>query len=357
MPRIPSSLAVVIASSMLLAPAPGAAEHPTEQRAKAAIELGDVRPDRDLAPLVDALRRSRDVEERRDLVEAIADLGEADGESPNLVKAWLAEHATPVLLDVVENGHDAFLQGDAVFALRGMRVSRDVMLRAAALAEADPDAYVQSRGEIMRNFAERLPVEDASTATRETDPERRAAGIAYLDKRGIAVSTEALRDAAQRADADAVRALLDAGIAADTGAVSFEETPIHHAVAYGCHLQGADTDWLVESIRLLIDAGASLGGRDDNDNTLLLLAAHSCGPRVTELLAKAGAPLSARNGSGLSALGMAFVYQKLDVVQVLVDLGARLTPAEREMVESLAATPEAKALLRKASPVERSPSG
>jgi hypothetical protein len=74
------------------------------------------------------------------------------------------------------------------------------------------------------------------------------------------------------------------------------------------------------------------------------------------LLAKAGVERDARNGSGFSALALAFVHQKLEVAQALVDLGARLTTEERSMVESLATSPEAKALLRRASgPLERTP--
>jgi len=114
--------------------------------------------------------------------------------------------APPLLLEVVRGGHDAFLQGDAVTALRGMNVPRAVLEQAAAIAEADPDAYVRSRGEILRNYMASLPVEDATSARRDVDPEKKRAAVAYLDKRALAVSTDALRDAAGRADADAVQA-------------------------------------------------------------------------------------------------------------------------------------------------------
>jgi ankyrin repeat protein len=127
-------------------------------------------------------------------------------------------------------------------------------------------------------------------------------------------------------------------------------------VTGACTSQGSDTDWLVETVELLVEAGADLGGKDDNDNTALILAVHWCGPRVATLLAKAGVERDARNGSGFSALALAFVHQKLEVAQALVDLGARLTTEERSMVESLATSPEAKALLRRASgPLERTP--
>ena len=127
------------------------AKHPAIVRAESAIHSGNVDAARDIGPLLDALKRSRTVDEKRELVGAIADLGEADGEAPNAVKQYLIANAPPVLLDVIQHGADAFLQGDAVTALRGMGVPRAILEQAAALAEADPDSYVQSRGEILRN--------------------------------------------------------------------------------------------------------------------------------------------------------------------------------------------------------------
>ena len=150
-----------------------------------------------------------------------------------------------MLLDVAKTGANAFLQGDAISALRGMGVSRAILEQAAAIAEADPDAFVRSRGEILRGYIQSMPAEDTATATRAVDPEKKKAGIAYLDKRNIAVSTESLRAAARRADPESVNALLDAGIAPDTGATDTSQTPLYFALALACHDKGAETDWLV----------------------------------------------------------------------------------------------------------------
>lgn len=347
-------IALILAAVAL--PSASWAKHYAIARAERAVASGDLVPERDLAPLLEALKRSRDTDEKRELVEAIADLGEADGPSPNVVKSYLREAAPPVLFDVIENGDDPFLQGDAVFALRGMRASRAVLEQAAALAEADPNQYVQSRGQILRGFIRTMPEEDAGEATGPVDPERAARGVAYLDQRGIAVSTESLRQAARRADADSVRALLDAGVAPDTGVESLDQTPLGYALSRACTSQGAETDWLVETVQLLVDAGADLSRTDDNSNTALMLAVHWCGSRLVGLLAAAGVEvgfLNQRNGSGLSALGLALVTGKLDSAEVLVDRGARLGVEEAEMVEGVATDPRAKALFQKARPVER----
>ena len=80
-----ANIAVVGASTVTAA----RAEHPAITRAESAIKAKNVDPVRDIAPLLAALKSSRDVDEKRELVEAIADLGEADGSSPNSVTGSL----------------------------------------------------------------------------------------------------------------------------------------------------------------------------------------------------------------------------------------------------------------------------
>jgi hypothetical protein len=333
---------------MLVCAAPAAAEHPAVARAESAVESGRVEPARDLAPLLAALRSSKSVDEKRELVGAIADLGESDGESPNAVKEYLATNAPPLLLEVIRTGANAFLQGDAVHALRGMNVPRSVLEQAADLAEASPDDFVKSRGEILRNYIRTLPAEDPEKATRPVDAEARRAGIAYLDKLGIAVSTESLRAAARRADPEAVKALLAAGIAPDAGSAGTSEAPLHYAVAQACHSQGAETDWLVETVRLLLDAGADAKQVDDNGNSLLIHAGQYCGPRIVALLVDAGTPVGAKNKSGVSPLSLALVVGNFDAAEGLIAKGARLRKDDMMMVSGVV-DPRGKALIRKAS--------
>jgi Ankyrin repeats (3 copies) len=323
------------------------AEHPAIERAESAVESKNVDPARDIAPLLDALKRSKDVDEKRELVDAIADLGESDGDSPNSVKEYLAKNSPPILLDVIRTGANSFLQGDAVHALRGMNVPRSVLEQAATIAEASSDDYVKSRGEILRNYIQSMPAEDTAIATRAVDPQTKAAGIAYLDKRGITASPDALRDAARRADADAVKALLGAGIAPDAGATSGSQTPLYMVLAQGCHSQGAETDWLVETVQLLIAAGADVASTDDNKNTPLMHAAQYCGPRVVAALVDGGAKVDVRNGSGVSPLAMALIMSNFDAAEALVAKGARLGKSDQTMVSGVTDA-RGKALIQKA---------
>jgi len=342
-------LAVQLAMAVTIGGAAAShAKHPAIARAESAIKAGNVDPARDIAPLVDALKRSRSVDEKRELVEAIADLGEADGDAPNAVKQYLIQNSPPVLLDVIQHGANNFLQGDAVTALRGMNVPRSVLEQAATLAEADPDSYVQSRGEILRNYMKSLPAEDASATKRAVDPAKAKAGVAYLDKRGLSVSTDALRNAARDADADAVKALLEAGVAPDTGVADLTQTPIYFAVAQGCNSQGAETDWLVETVRLLVTAGADLARTDDNRNTVLMSAAQYCGPRIVGVLVDGGAKVAVKNGSGISPLQMALIMSRFDAAEALVAKGARLGKDDMMMVSGVT-DPHGKAIIQKAT--------
>ena len=111
--------------------------------ARAAIEDGTVVPERDVAPLLDMLRKAKDDSDQRQLVGVISDLGEHDSSSPLAVKRYIAEHATPLLISVVENTKNSqFLRGDAVHALRDISPSRAALEKVTKIALADPvDTY------------------------------------------------------------------------------------------------------------------------------------------------------------------------------------------------------------------------
>jgi hypothetical protein len=127
------------------------------ERAEEAIDSGNVQPDRDLKPLVEALQQAKTDEDRRRLIDKISWMGRSDGDSPPEVKRYLLQQATPVLLKIGKIGGSAFTRGDALMALRDMGASRSVLEQAAAIAEQDPDDFVRSRGEILRNYIKTMP--------------------------------------------------------------------------------------------------------------------------------------------------------------------------------------------------------
>jgi hypothetical protein len=85
---------------------------------------------------------------------------------------------------------------------------------------------------------------------------------------------------------------------------NLDDTPMYLATRIGCSNQNGETDWLVETVRHLVAAGADLAIEDDNHNTALLFAADECGPRIVTLLAEGGAKVNARNGLRPDAAGL-----------------------------------------------------
>ena len=130
------------------------------ERAEEAIDSGTVQPDRDLKPLVEALKQAKTDEDRRRLIDKISWMGRPDGNSPPEVKRYLLQQATPVLLKIGKIGGSAFTRGDALMALRDMGASRSVLEQATTIAEQDPDDFVRSRGEILRNYIKTMPAGD-----------------------------------------------------------------------------------------------------------------------------------------------------------------------------------------------------
>ncbi len=316
-------------------------------QAKQAIESGDVDLERDLRPLIDALRRARSEDDQNYLVDSIELLGEADGTSPAAVKKFLLAEATPLFLEIARDAKSVFLRGGALLALRDMGASRQVLEQAAEIAEADPDSYVQSRGEILRNFIASMPAQAELDDIGPADPAKERRAIEFLKARGLGVSADQLRVSSLQGDFEAVQALLDAGVDPNAGEAS--ESPLVRAVFSGCGREGGESDALIRTVQILITAGADSNRKDDNDNTALMSAAQMCGPVIVERLIAAGAEVNYKNGSGISPLAMALILGKVESAQVLVEKGARLDQAQVERLSGLPPNPRAQEIIKRAS--------
>ena len=354
--RRPSTIFALIAAA-LLAALPAAAENGANERAirsaERAIASGAVDPDRDLAPLVAALTAPQSPEDRRRVVSKIEDFGAADGDSPAAVKRYLVENATPVLVKIVRDSKDTFLRGDAITALRSLRPPRVVLEEVATMAEKDSDPYVQSRGEILRNYMKSLPAESAVASIEPKDEAKERKGIDYLKTRKLGVSPDQLRRSSLEGNYDEVRALLDAGV--DVNAGSSSDCAIFAAVFSGCGSASGENERLVKTVDLLLAAGADVKRKDDNKNTILMSAAQMCGPKIVSRIIAAGADVNVVNGSGVSPLGMAIIMKKLDSADVLVDKGARLDARQSQMLAGVATDARSKAIVARASSAAASP--
>lgn len=325
-----------------------AGKHPAIARATQAVVSGKVDLAGDLAPLVQALEAARTEDEQRDLITAVAELGAGSGSSPADVKKYLLEQGTPVLLDLAKRGASVFVKGNAMFALRDMGASRSVLEQAAAIAEADPDDFVRSRGQVLRNFITSMPAESTASTIRPSDQAREQKGLAFLAGRGLGASPDQLRRSAQEGDVEAVQALLAAGVDPN-GTGVFAQRPLYAATFSGCGAKSGETDALVATVDALLAAGADVKGTGANNTTVLFAAAQMCGPRIVSALVAAGADINARNGAGMSPLAMALIMRKFDAAEVLVAKGAKLSAQEREMLQESVTDPRGKDLVAKAS--------
>jgi hypothetical protein len=340
-------LALVFATALNVQNAQAVSPSDLYARAKRAIASGNVVPERDLAPLVAVLRGPSSEEDLRSAIDKIETLADASGSSPAEVKHYLLEQSTPLLLKIAADGPSAFARGDAVTALRDMGASRAVLDQAATIAEHDRDDYVRSRGEILRNFMKSMPAAGAAADVKSGGPREQLA-VAALKKRKLGISADQLRRSSLEGNAADVQALLDAGVNVNSGS-GLSDSPLYFAVFSGCGGKQGESEGNVDTVNVLIAAGADVKRKDDNGNNILMSAAQMCGPRIVTALIAAGADIKLTNGSGMTPLGMALLMHHPDSAEVLVSKGARLNASQAQMLNASVTDPRSKAIIQRAS--------
>jgi Ankyrin repeats (3 copies) len=350
MNKVASAVLLGVAFAAALSVQNAQAANPTElyARAKRAIASGNVVPERDLAPLVAVLRGPLSEEDLRSAIDKIETLADASGSSPAEVKHYLLDQSTPLLLKIAADGPSVFARGDAVTALRDMGASRAVLDQAATIAEHDRDDYVRSRGEILRNFMKSMPAAGAAADVKSGGGQREQQAIVALKARKLGVSADQLRRSSLEGNAADVQSLLDAGVNVNSGA-GLSDSALYFAVFSGCGGKQGETEGLVNTVNVLIAAGADLKRKDDNGNNILMSAAQMCGPRIVTALVAAGADIKLTNGSGMTPLGMALLMRHPDSAEVLVSKGARLNASQAQMLNASVTDSRAKAIIQRAA--------
>jgi ankyrin repeat protein len=89
-------------------------------------------------------------------------------------------------------------------------------------------------------------------------------------------------------------------------------------------LHFAAQEWLVDVVRALIEAGASVDARDAHGNTPLWRAVFNSQRRgeIIQILRRAGADANAANSHGVSPVGLARSIANFDVQRFFSDLPA-----------------------------------
>lgn len=318
------------------------------QKARAAIERGDVDPARDLAPLVKALGTTGG-DGLDTLIRGIEELGGYDSASPAAVKAYLQKEAAPALIAVAGGKASWSTRGDALMALRALNAPDDVLDRAIAVAEADTSkesGYIRSRGRLLADWKRSRPQPAKSTAA-PVDPERERRALATLKRMGLRVSPDTLNSSAIEGRADEVEALLEAGLSPNEGRFG---SVLTMAAGAGCAARESTLADRLATLRVLIQHGADVKAADSLGNTPLLQAAQLCPLAVVQLMVEAGADVNAVNQQGAGPLMMAFLGNHWDTAEYLVEKGARMKKSAVDSVFfEMPADPKRVALIRRAT--------
>ncbi|MFY9821523.1 MAG: ankyrin repeat domain-containing protein [Thermoanaerobaculia bacterium] len=350
-----TALVLLLAVPSALAAKPPKAPPPSTEslilQAKIAVRDGTAEPERDLAPMLERLRTTTKALEQRDLIEAIEDLGRHDSANSAAVKAYLREAAPPVLLAVARSKTDGIVRCNALLLLRTLNVGPQVLDEAIALAAADtsPDQKaIRFHGRLLANWKETHPTNDeppVPSASGSSAKEK--AALDLLRRRHERVSADNLGQAASRADAEVVAALLDAGIDPNS-TLAAGMSPLSFAAGAGCVFDRAGLAARLATIDVLLQHGADLARKENNGSTVLISAV-DCPLPVAEKLLAAGAKVDAGNEK-VSPLEWAFIKGRWDIAALYVAHGARMSKAAIDKLFFEKPTdPEKLALIRRAT--------
>jgi ankyrin repeat protein len=96
--------------------------------------------------------------------------------------------------------------------------------------------------------------------------------------------------------------------------------PLNYAVLFCAHAPAESA----AVIQALVAGKADVKTKDpDNGTTALVGSTQSCSVTAVEALIKAGSDLTAKSNGGMTALQLARIFQRSDLVQVLEKAGAK----------------------------------
>jgi hypothetical protein len=320
--------------------------------AKAAVRDGTDDPARDLGPLIERLSTTSDERDQRRLIRAIEKLGKYDLANQAAVKAYLREAAPPLILAIARSKASRRVRDDALLVLSALNVDASVLDEAIALDGADPSADRSALRGSARMLADwkvtRQNIGDAHAPPVPVSAAKEQAALSLLRRQDERVSALGLSQAAIRADAEVVAALLDLGFDVNAPLLS-GKTALELVAGEGCAGHEARVDARLATIDLLIQRGADVTRKDKDGNTVLMCAVH-CPVPVVEKLIAAGASFQTADSQGYTPLAIAFANDRWDIAELLVARGARVSQrAIDKLFFELPTDPGKLALIRRAT--------
>lgn len=160
------------------------------------------------------------------------------------------------------------------------------------------------------------PVLEAPAAAGAKDP---ASAKRALGGLGFEFTPDAFFQAIGDRNAKAVALFLQAGMSPNQKNDQ-NRFALNHAVLF-CAAAPEESAAIIQA---LVAAKADVKTKDpDNGTTALVGSVQSCSPAVVQALVKAGSDLTAKSNGGMTALQLARIFQRQDVVAVLEKAGAK----------------------------------
>ena len=298
---------------LLVLATPAAAQAPTPQPEQGALK--DPVPS---SPLLDALRASRDPLRQIPLIDAI---GRAAEPPPGGAEALLAV--------VQDADNDWSVRGEALAVLRRIDAPDDVVAQAVAAAGAatgEHAGYLRGQAIALRAWQDARANKRGAPAENPADAERRARLL--LKNRGMEASLDGLTRAVAEGQSGTVSVLMTAGLSVGGNDAARATTAVVNGLATACAREPVPFLGVAQSLSVLVEHGMPPELPDESGNTLLMSAAQFCPAPIAARLLQLGVHPGPVNKQHWTPLQMALVGGKWDVVAVLVDAGARITPVE-----------------------------
>ncbi len=278
-----------------------------------------------------ALKKTRDAEEAKRLIEVLLQIGEFDGYAPATVKRLVAAELPAALLIVAKNAEfRTNLRASALMAMRTIDANDADLDAGINVARADVSAgrdFLESRAALLTQWRQsRAGAVPRAQGLQPANPAAEMAALFYLKTADIRVSAEAMLLAVADGNLPAVEALLDAGVdIAAHIALSPAIDVWTYATSASCVAETRRNPIAQAAMLSLLAArGANPNRRDQGNETPLHSAARFCPLAMVRQLVGMGADVNATNASNFTALSYALILGRWDVADNLVSSGARL---------------------------------